>query len=134
MKVVTDYPPNYKQICKVLPTVKKNTGIIFTYGNVIYKPYGHSEVSKDLLVHEEYHHQQQGKDIDGWWEKYLADPKFRAQEELGAYQRQYRYARRHYAKRVAEPLLDRIANDFSGSMYGNIYTKEEALNLIKEGI
>lgn len=133
MQIVNEYPPNYKAICKAFPAVKYSRNVVFTYSPSLYIPNGSDQVMQDLMVHENYHQERQ-VNVGGpekWWDLYLKDPKFRAEEELGAYQRQYKYARKHYARQVFSQLLDRIAGDLSGPMYGNIYSKEEAKDLIR---
>lgn len=133
MKIVNDYPPNYEQICEAFPEVRDSPNVVFTYGNELFVPNGSKTISKDLEAHENYHAEQQAiTSPEDWWDQYLIDSVFRAEQELGAYKRQYRYARRHYSKVVTKAILDHIATDLSGPMYGSIYIKAHAKRLIRE--
>lgn len=132
MKVSNELPPNYEAIVKTFPVVKKRQGVVFTYGDTIYAPTSGGTIPKDLMVHESYHSEIQNKTSPAlWWERYLKDPEFRAEQELGAYQRQYKSARKRYSKASLRGLLERIAGDLSSGIYGNIYTLDEAKKLIK---
>lgn len=129
-RVLKTYPPNYEQVCKHIPAVKKNRNIVFTYAPNIYSPAG-IELSPDLQAHEEVHIQRQ-RIPEAWWDRYLTDVQFRLQEELIAYRAQYQYALKHYGRPMRRKLLSHIASDLSSAMYGNIITKEEAINLITD--
>lgn len=132
MKIIHDLPPNYEQIIEVFPEVAKNKLVVFTWGPAIYVQTATDKLPMDLDIHEQYHWQRQKEtSIEEWWAQYLVDPDFRAQEELGAYQRQYKYARRHYSRSVFSEILDNIAHDLSGPIYGNIYAYEEAKDAIR---
>ncbi len=132
MKVINGKPPNYVEICEHFD-IKDNEGVVFTYGNALYIPSG-KKPPKDLMSHEQTHERQQREvGVKEWWAKYFKDPKWRMEQELEAYQYQYRYARKNYSSGQTSQLLDRIATDLSGKMYGNIVTKAKATKLIKEG-
>jgi hypothetical protein len=128
--IIGQYPPNYEAICKRIPYVKKHPAIIFTYGDTIYSPKV-AMLRPDLLAHEGVHVERQSDPVE-WWNKYLADPAFRLQEELAAYRVQYQYAVKHYNRKIRRQLLSAIAGDISSPMYGNIITKERAIELITE--
>jgi len=128
MPIVQSYPPNYKEICQRIPAVKKNKYIIFTYGDTIYNPAG-IQLRSDIIVHERVHIERQTDPV-AWWSQYLVDPAFRMQEELVAYQTQYEYIVKCYNRSLRRKLLSAIASDLSGSMYGNMITKEQAIKLI----
>ncbi len=94
-QVLYELPPNYKQITAAIPAVAKNKAIVFVYAPYIYSPAG-IELRPDLKAHEEVHVTRQGDDPQAWWDKYLVDTDFRLQEELVAYQVQYKYMEVHY--------------------------------------
>lgn len=127
--VLKSYPPNYEQVCKHIPAVRKNKNIVFTYAPNIYSPAG-IELSPDLKAHEEMHIERQSDQPSSWWTRYLTDIEFRLQEELVAYRAQYRYALEHYNRPKRRKLLSHIASDLSSAMYGNLVTKHEATMLI----
>lgn len=130
--VVNKFPPNYDEICKHIPAVQQNQAIVFTYGKTIYSPAG-VESRPDLMVHEQVHVKRQAKPKE-WWSKYLTDIDFRLQEELVAYRAQYEYMLKHYDRAERRRILKSIAKDLSGSMYGKMVTKEQAMTLIKAGV
>lgn len=134
MKIVNDFPPNFEAICEAFPAVRDNINIVFTWGSTIYVPNGSKRLPKHLEVHENYHCQRQ-IEVGGpekWWEQYLKDPVFRADEELGAYRRQYKRFRKTGSRAATSMFLNYIAGDLSSGMYGNIYTLDTAKKAITE--
>lgn len=129
--VVHAYPPNYDDICAAIPAVRLNKHIVFTYGENIYNPQNHN-LPPDFMVHENTHVERQSKPAE-WWDKYLTDVQFRLDEELAAYRAQYKYAVDHYSRAQRRALLTAITKDLSGSMYGKLVTRKEAIQLITEG-
>jgi len=129
MKIVNEYPPNYKDICKAFD-IKDREGIIFTYGDTVYYPQG-GELAQHLKVHEATHVQQQkAMGAKEWWDKYLVDPEFRLQQELQAYRAQYGIIKKIRNWREQEWLISAISADLASEMYGNVITKAEARALI----
>lgn len=130
MKIEKTYPPNYAEICAVIPAVQEKEGIVFTYGDTIYNP-SDAVIEDHLDLHESIHCKQQEKmGIENWWKEFLADPVFRLEQETEAYQAQYQFVFKTYGRGSASMLLKQIADDMSGSMYGNILTRKEARKLI----
>jgi len=130
MIISNTFPPNYDKIIKAIPAVKKQPRIIFTYGDTIHVPLP-TNLPTELIKHEELHRDRQAEiGVDEWWNKYLADPEFRFQEELASYRIQYHWAEM-YRKDVREAILNDISKHLSGSMYGNICTEKKAKELIK---
>lgn len=101
---------------------------IFTVGNTIHSAKG---ISADVLEHELTHVAQQ-QDPEAWWEKYLADPTFRYEQELEAYRAQYRWIVQNAPDRniVAKHLVF-YAKALSGPMYGNLVNFSDAIKQIK---
>lgn len=133
MKIVNANPPNYEQICKAIPAVRLNRGIIFTYGAILYVPSG-VEIPDHLMAHEETHTVQQGWDVDKWWDRYLTDTEFRLQQEVEAYQNQYAVLLDKYSRQQRRFILSKISEDLSGAMYGKLISKDYAKTLITGGI
>ncbi len=116
--------PLYEVVKKQFPI---HTGVVFTYGNTIY---AESISTPGLIVHELTHTFQQGKiGVEKWWDKYLKSDKFRLQQESEAYQNQYQCWKRNLEPMI-DLMLDSIAGDLSGKLYGNIIKFEEAKKLI----
>lgn len=83
-------PPVYKKAQEKFG-VDFYKGIVFTYGNTIHVANG--KLSPDLLVHELVHVKQQAEYPGGkeaWWDRYFEDNTFRFDQEIEAYQAQYR--------------------------------------------
>ena len=131
MKIIYSNPPNHAQICKVFE-VRGSKSVVFTYGDTIYNP-GGGEISNDLYAHEKVHMKQQGDDPATWWAKYLVDKKFRLDQEVEAYRKQWRYFVEHnYNTKARGSLLNKIASDLAGPIYGNIVDLKGAIKLITE--
>jgi hypothetical protein len=125
-------PPCYEE-CRKKFGVDFETGIAFTYGNTIHCK---KELTRDMLVHEFKHIEQQGKiGAEDWWYMYLEDPAFRLTQEIEAYREQYKYFlavmkdRNHRAK-----VLHAMAGVLSGSMYGNLISHSQARQFISENL
>jgi hypothetical protein len=132
MNLIHDYPPNYQDIIKVFPAVASIKTVIFTYGNYVYYPGKIKSIVEHLKVHERTHRKQQGDDPAGWWKKYLADPKFRLDQEVEAYRNQYQfYKGRNHNLKEQVSFLGHIADDLSSEIYGGIISRAEAIDLIK---
>lgn len=124
MKIIYKRPPNYNQIKGKFKFDDKVT--IFAYGNIIYNP-SRLRLPKDVIIHEEVHEKQQSEiGVSEWWERYLEDDRFRLEQEIEAYREQYRF------RGEDEEYLDKLADILSGSVYGNIISKEEAKNEIRK--
>lgn len=130
MKVIKDFPPNFDDICLAIPDVRDKEGVVFTYGDTIYNPYG-GDVQDHLDIHESIHYKQQSEiGIEEWWRRYLTDEKFRLDQEVEAYQEQYRFVFKKYGRIVATNFLRDIANDLSSEIYGNILDRKSARKAI----
>lgn len=128
-KIVQEFPPNYEDICAAIPAVRRNPSIVFVYGDTIYSP-SNAELRDDLIIHEEVHVERQ-TDPEAWWQQYLTDPKFRLEEELVAYRAQWQYLMQNSERPIRRRILNSIAKDLAGAMYGKIVTRDEATKLIQ---
>lgn len=127
------YPPNYEAIVKTFPAVENNKTVIFTYGKVIYNPYG-GFIDVPLQFHEATHSIQQDKlGPEKWWEKYLTDIDFRIDQEAEAYKYQYnKYCTLVKDRNKRTQFLYSLAKDLSSEIYGSPLTFTAALNRIKK--
>jgi hypothetical protein len=113
--VVYGKPPVWDRAVKELGA---NENTVFTYGKTVYVPSG-NPLSPDLQVHEAIHSTQQGEDPAGWWEKYFADAAFRVEQELYAYQHQYRFFCGMFRDRnVRARFARQLAGTLAGTLYG----------------
>lgn len=125
MKISNMFPPNFKEIIKVIPGATQH-GIVFTYGDTLYNP-SNSPIEDHLERHEEIHMKQQEEmGADEWWAEYLKNPKFRLEQEVEAYRAQYKLVYKTYGRADASFVLKQIADDLSGAMYGNILSRKQA--------
>jgi hypothetical protein len=104
--IKAERPPNFDQIVEAFPDAV-NPGVIFAYGDTIYNPSG-GDLPAPIIAHEAVHCYRQGEMgyVPGrmntaiWWNKYIADPTFRYEEELAAHVAEY-------VEQVASCLADR---------------------------
>lgn len=135
MKIVKAYPPNIDQI---RARFKINNRVVFSYGDILYNP-GGGHVDDSLMEHEKTHSEQQGDDVEGWWQEYIENKDFRFGQEVLAYQKQYQWFKENRCQKPngkirherLRKLLVRIAKDLSGEIYGFGITYEEAKKVIK---
>lgn len=128
MQIIDAFPPNFEKIQAAFP-VNKST--VFTYGDGLFAP-GRRGVSADLLEHERIHSAQQGKDPEGWWDRYIADKEFRLSQEVDAYQAQYQYfCRMNGSRNKRFSFLKFLGTEMSSAMYGRMVGLFEAMKLIE---
>ncbi len=130
MDIIKTWPPNIKEIRKVFNLEGEKP--MFCYGKVIYAPYG---IVDSALMHHEATHSIQQENIGGpvkWWKKYLTDKEFRLDQEIPAYQNQYkRFCELHTDRNLRFRYLHVIAKGMASEMYGNMVEYSQALQLIK---
>lgn len=129
MEIRFEKPPIYQRVAKAF----KLTGLeIFCWGNIIYNP-GRGHIAVQLIEHEKVHREQQGKDIEGWWDLYLDSSEFRLSQEMQAHQREYRvYCLMNKRSKDRAKYLDMIAARLASPMYGDIISKQQAMLEIKQ--
>lgn len=85
MKISHEKPSCYDRL-KAVFGIDWDSGLIITYGGVIHCK---NEVQPEFMAHEMVHvKQQEGIDPDEYLERYIADPIFRRESEIEAYQAQ----------------------------------------------
>lgn len=127
MKICKDFPPNYTEIKEAF---NPSPEVVYTYGDVIYSPL-FTELPADLIAHEEVHSRQQ-IDPKEWWNKYLKDKDFRVEQEAEAYHVQYEAFKKKHGWTKWRRFLEAIAKDFSGPIYGDSISYEDAIKKIIE--
>lgn len=129
MKIKNDKPDIYFRLKNIFD-IDWDKGIIITYGESVYCKF---PISEDLEVHEGTHVKQQlDYGVEKWWDRYIEDVDFRFSQEKEAYLNQANWIKQNIKDRNERfKRLDKIATDFSSSIYGNIITKKEVWNLIK---
>jgi len=132
VKISTEKPPQW-----ILDAVKSQwnvdweSNVIFTYEDTISTSSG--EMSEDLIAHERTHTRQQAEmGADVWWKRYLEDDQFRYEQELEAYQNQYKWLVAHIKDRnEVTRFLMNYARSLSSGMYGNIVSFTTVIPMIK---
>lgn len=130
MKIVHEFPPNIEEIRKVFPLQGYE---MFAYGDTIYHPEG-TKLPQYLIDHEEVHEKQQGDDVEGWWARYLVDPKFRFEMELEAHRAEYRSMIVGADRRIRRFALKLVAKKLAAPLYGRLCTLAQAKKLLKEDV
>jgi len=150
MKIIVGQPPNYEEIVKAIPSVKKFS-VIYAWGDRMYAPTTKT-VPKHLIAHESVHMARQRafvialyetqwesiteasreEGIDAWWNCYLNDMKFRFDEELPAHQGEYLWFLQNGAHRPERRrALSEISRRLAGPLYGRLITKGAARELME---
>lgn len=139
MKVIRAYPPNFSQIAAAFP-VKGVPGIIYAYGDRIYAPGSKGDLPSWILAHEEVHGRQQHDTlwpdlylVDKWWTNYIGSPQFRLEQEIPAHRAEWQSYLRSYTwppSKEDRNYLDSITERLSGPLYGNLISKERAIEEI----
>ena len=128
MKIVKEFPPIYDKIKEKFTLSGRE---IFAWGNIIYNP-GEGELGPELIAHEKIHKKQQGNDIEGWWEKYLADDNFRFKQELEAHQMEYKeFCKLNKDRNIRHRYLVYLGGRLSSPVYGSMVSQMEAIKSIR---
>ena len=128
MSILNSKPPVYDRVAAVLDFDPST--VVFAYAPDIYFPSG-KILSSDVIAHENVHITQQGSGPEAWWNRYISDVDFRLNQEIEAYQAQYRHICSVIKDRNARNRsLHVLAGYLSSAMYGNKVTHSEALKLI----
>jgi hypothetical protein len=84
VSVIVARPPNFELILRAFPKADQ-PGVIFAFGDDVYNPSG-VNIPAPLIAHEGVHQSAQRKITpERWWERYVAEPDFRYDEELRAH-------------------------------------------------
>lgn len=107
---------------------------IIAYGRKIYC---RTPVTGHVLSHEHVHLEQQEHSswlAFWWWVRYFLSAQFRYEQELEAYQEQYRYARDQMRldRNQLQSLAGQLAGFLSGPLYNHCTSFEQALKEIKD--
>ena len=128
MKILYENPPNIEAIRAAFPTAIGK--VVYAYGDTIYNP-DKFLLEPQNLAHEEVHEKQQEKiGVQTWWHAYIADPEFRAEQELPAYREEYRVVKQNKGREEAAKAARRFATALSGPNYGECVSFRDALSFI----
>lgn len=136
MKIITGYPPNFRDILAVFP-MARSPSTVFAYGDRIYSM-ARGAIVPAVVAHEEAHGERQlgyhgsvdpELNIQMWWQRYLADPAFRLAEELVGHRAEYRWLLEH-DPRNERRHRDIIAKRLSGPLYNRMISFADALQQV----
>lgn len=130
MKISHKKPPHYKILVLLFGFDWSRN--IATFGDTVH--FSIDELPDHLIVHEEVHTVQQRHSnfyATWWWVKYILSRKFRFDQEFEAYERQYSFFIRHYKYSQWDSFLDKICQDLSGSLYGNLIEFEAVRKMLR---
>lgn len=127
---VKGLPPNFEAIVAVFPDAA-GPNTIFAFGDVIYVPSGNN-LPQELYDHERVHGARQTDiGVERWWNQYLADPKFRWDEELMAHAAEYRsFCTLNRDRNVRSRYLAAVSQRLASPLYGRLMSYREAKRLI----
>lgn len=153
MKIVDANPPEWiMQGC--MNQFRLQPGAtVWTYGDTIFAP-GRDSLPDHIIAHEEQHARQQSsqelmlkyvepteriddekledKMRDAWWREFLANPRFRLEQEAEAYGVQYRFFCERVKDRNRRALfLVQIAGQLSGPLYQVAVSSTQARQMIE---
>lgn len=131
MRIVNGYPPNWEKIKATFP-IEENPHVLITYGEEIFNPFNFPDIRPDLHFHESVHSWQQGRDPEGWWDKYIANVDFRVSQEIEAYGQQLRYIKNEKGEQKSALALASFSKFVSGPIYGNAITRKEAMRRLAQ--
>jgi hypothetical protein len=116
MRILNEEGPMWKKLQEYFDF--DTTKTVYTYGDILYNPAG-VDVDMFLMIHEMRHEaQQRTMGVEKWWDKYLADAVFRAQQEAEAYGAQYRaYCEMQQDRNARERYLHRLYVHMASGMY-----------------
>ena len=130
VKIAIDFPPLWDEIDAAFHV--KGRKVIYAWGDTIYNPYG-MPVPPVLMDHEMVHGRRQGKDVIGWWRRYIEDPVFRLNEEIPAHIAEYNHMIRQGNRNDRRQALKLVSGRLSAPLYGGLITKAKAKALLKAG-
>lgn len=126
--IKNEFPPNIEELKKYFP-IDESTKPFFSYGEIVYNPFG-VDIPDDYLVHESVHAKQQGNDIEGWWTRYLNDIPFRIEQEVEAYGTQLSWIKNNDPIYINK-RLESFAFALSGELYQAGISFQEAQTMIR---
>lgn len=136
IEIVDDLPPNYWDITEAIPEVHNwiRRGVVFAWSGTIYAPGSHGVLPVYVVEHEKFHFLQQDGEPAAWWQRYLADPQFRLEQEIEAHAVEHAvYCRQERDRNRRAQHLAGCARRLSGPLYGRLGSFSDIMRAIKKG-
>lgn len=129
VEIVVGKPPVF-DVCQEKFGIKYES-TYFAYDGKIYTSNA-DNITEDIVVHEKVHHRQQEEagGTEKWWNKYLADDKFRLSQELEAYKTQYSFLKGKLNREELAKYVYFWSLNLAGKAYGGIIGVNEAIKQI----
>lgn len=129
MIIVQEFPPNIDAIRQAFPLTGHE---IFAYGDTIFSP-RHAVLPPELIKHEEVHQLQQGDDVEGWWDRYIENERFRAQQELEAHIAEWLSLKSRIKDRNERVrACAHVARKLAAPLYGKVFSYREAMSILRK--
>lgn len=132
MRVINGRPPLFDEIDAAFNV--RGKPILFSWGDVIYRPQGTAApVHPSLVAHEQAHGARQGTgaEVERWWRRYIADPEFRLAEEIIGHRAEFEHLCRGAAGRLdRRRYLAIVAAKLAAPLYGRLITTDAAKRAI----
>lgn len=130
MKVIYQYPPIIDQIVERFG-VRVRHNVIFSWGDRLYNP-DRIQIPPELMAHEQVHGYRQRDDIEGWWDQYIHNIKFRLAEEILAHRAELQYIVEHATCRQhRRRALKTTAQRLAAPLYGHMISVKNAKIILK---
>lgn len=129
LKKKNEFPPNYQFITDYLPLTGHKP--VFCFGDTIFNPHN-IDIPEDLEWHEMVHSQQQGTKPDVWWIRYCTDVEFRLEQEVMAFNSQWRFVHKNIGYKAATACLEESASILCSSLYSLSLNYYQAYTLIRK--
>ncbi len=124
------YPPFITELEEVFGPLHGKQ-ILYAVGEIIYNPMA-VPITRQLFIHECTHGIRQGAQVLEWWTKYMADRKFRFDEELVAHREEYKtFCALYKDRNLRDAYRRKVAQRLAGPLYGSLITYSEALKVIR---
>ena len=103
--------------------------------DIIYNPENVGRATlESLFDHEAVHCRRQASEPEKWWRRYVADDRFRIEEEIPAHVAEFAWVCRSWSNRDTRArALMAIARRLSGPLYGGLISYGGAMRTIRLG-
>lgn len=137
MQIKVEPGPMWGRIVAAFPEANEK-GVFYAYVDRIYNPHG-VPISPALIAHEAAHGKRQLEvGVEVWWKRYIADERFRLDEEVIAHRAEYLHHRNSPEgskpvrgfRSAADRALIHIAARLASPLYGKLINAIEARRLI----
>lgn len=135
-RIINKRPPFWRLLKLRFPDYDHSKKIAVAFGNTVYS--SDDNMDESFKVHEETHLIRQCRSqFVGvfWWVLYFISTRFRYQEELAAFGKQYGFILQNYNKNTHEKWLRMLGASLASPLYGGLKSEREcAEDIFKVGM